>query len=91
MNWKILEVHANGELITHVRYYAEKSGVDTEGYCYLIEPKLVIPYAEVTEEMVTDWVKAQISEQVEARLDEQLSVKSSQKLAPWQKTFTVEV
>jgi len=28
---------------------------------------------------------------VEARLDEQLSVKSTQKLAPWQKTFTVEV
>jgi hypothetical protein len=91
MNWKILEVHADGELITHVRYYAEKNSVDTEGYCYLTEPKLVIPYADVTEEMVIEWVKKEVGEQVEARLDAQLSVKSSQKLAPWQKTFTIEV
>jgi hypothetical protein len=91
MNWKILEIYADGELITHVRYYAEKNSVDTEGYCYLTEPKLVVAYADVTEEMVTEWVKAEIGEQVEARLDAQLGVKSSQKLAPWQKTFTIEV
>lgn len=91
MNWKILEVHADGELITHVRYYAEKNGVDTEGYCYITEPKLAIPYVDVTEEMVIEWVKKEVGQQVEARLDAQLSVKSSHKLAPWQKTFTIKV
>lgn len=91
MNWKILEIHANGELITHVRYYAEKKGVDTEGYCYLIEPKMTIPYSDVTEEMVIGWVQAQIGDQIESRLNEQLSVKYTQKIAPWEKTFTVEV
>ena len=88
---KILEVHADGDLITHVRYYAEKNGVDTEGYCYLVEPRLTIPFSDVTEDMVIGWVQAQIGDQIEARLDQQLSVKSTQKLAPWQKTFTVEV
>ena len=88
---KILEVHADGDLITHVRYYAEKNGVDTEGYCYLVEPKLTIPFSDVTEDMVIGWVQAQIGDQIEARLDQQLSVKSTQKTVPWQKTFTVEV
>ena len=88
---KILEVHADGDLITHVRYHAEKNGVDTEGYCYLVEPKLTIPFGDVTEDMVIGWVQAQIGDQIEARLDQQLSVKSTQKTVPWQKTFTVEV
>ena len=88
---KILEVHADGDLITHVRYYAEKNGVDTEGYCYLVEPKLTIPFSDVTEDMVIGWVQAQIGDQIEARLDQQLSVKSTQKTVPWKKTFTVEV
>lgn len=91
MNWKILEIHADGDLITHVRYHAEKSGIDTEGYCYFTEPKLSIPYQSVTHDMVIDWVKSEIGEQVEARLDAQLGVKSTQKLAPWTKTFTIEV
>jgi len=91
MNWKILEIYADGDLITYVRYYAEKNGIDTEGYCYLIEPKLTIPYSDVTEEMVIGWIQAQIADQVESRLNEQLEVKSTQKIAPWQKTFTVEV
>ena len=80
---KILEVHANDELITHVRYHAEKNGVESEGYCHFSEPKLTVPFAEVTEEMVIGWVEKEIGEQLYARLDAQAQTVKTQKLAPW--------
>ena len=80
---KILEVHASDDLITHVRYFAERNGVETEGYCHFAEPVLKTPYAEVTEEMVIGWVEKEIGEQLYARLDAQAQAKQTQKLAPW--------
>lgn len=80
---KILEVHADNELITHVRYYAEQNGVETEGYCHFLEPVLNTPFAEVNEEMVIGWVEKQIGQQLYARLNEQAETKNTKKLAPW--------
>mgnify|MGYP003343528369 CR=1 FL=1 len=88
---KILEVHADGDLITHVRYYAEKNGVDTEGYCYLVEPKLTISFSDVTEDMVIGWVKDQfgtekvteIEAALQLRIDEQHQPTKATGL-PWQ-------
>lgn len=87
--WKILEIKADGDLITAARYFcAEAKGdntVETEGWWHFAEPKLTIPFAEVTEELVVGWVKDVIGEQVKARLDQQLQTLESQKavVAPW--------
>jgi hypothetical protein len=81
--WKILNIEADNGLITSARYFCEKNGVETEGWWRFAEPKLTVPFAEVTEELVLDWVKAEIGEQVEARLDAQAQHKSKVVVAPW--------
>lgn len=96
--WKILEIKADGDLITAARYFCvEAKGdntVETEGWWYFAEPKLTIPFADVVEEMVIEWVTDAIGAQVKQRLDEQLAYLESQKkvVAPWlPQVFTPEV
>lgn len=87
--WKILEIKADGDLITSARYFCTESKgdnvVETEGWWQFAEPKLTIPFADVTEELVVQWVTDAIGEQVKARLDEQLTALESQAkvVAPW--------
>lgn len=81
--WKILDIQADGDLITGARYFCAKSGVETEGWWKFAEPVLTIPFSEVTEEMVIGWVKNDIGAQVEARLDEQAATVEKTVVAPW--------
>ncbi len=81
--WKILEIQADGDLITGARYFCSKSGVDTEGWWQFAEPVLNIPFADVTEEIVIAWVTRDIGVQVQARLDEQAATASKTVVAPW--------
>ena len=81
--WKILDIQADGDLITGARYFCAKNGVETEGWWNFAEPVLNIPFAEVTEEVVIGWVKNDIGAQVEARLDEQAASVTKTVVAPW--------
>lgn len=81
--WKILEIQAEGDLITGARYFCSKSGVETEGWWKFAEPVLNTPFADVNEEMVISWVTADIGDQVEARLEEQAAVTQRVVVAPW--------
>lgn len=87
--WKILEIQADGDLITGARYFCtEAKGdntVETEGWWKFAEPVLNVPFADVTEEMVIKWVTDDIGAQVKTRLDEQLATMENQKtvVAPW--------
>jgi hypothetical protein len=81
--WKILDIQADGDLITAARYFCAKNGVETEGWWNFAEPVLTTPFAEVTEEMVIGWVKNDIGVQVEARLDEQAALAPRTVVAPW--------
>ena len=96
--WKILEIKADGELITAARYFcAESKGdslAETEGWWQFAEPKLTIPFVEVTEEIVVKWVTDAIGKQVQSRLNEQLEALEKQKtvVAPWlPQVFTPEI
>jgi hypothetical protein len=89
--WKILEIEADADLITGARYFCVKNNVETEGWWRFAEPKLTVPFADVTEEMVIDWVTKDIGAQVEARLDEQ-AVTKPKTVAPWlPQTFTPSI
>ena len=81
--WKILEIQADGDLITGARYFCSKNGVETEGWWKFAEPKLTVPFADVTEDIVIGWVTADIGAQVEARLDEQAAATQRVVVAPW--------
>jgi hypothetical protein len=81
--WKILEIQADGDLITGARYFCAKSGVETEGSWRFAEPVLTTPFADVTEEMVIGWVTRDIGAQVESRLDEQAASAPKTVVAPW--------
>lgn len=93
ITWVILEVSARDGLITHARYKVSavdgKLTVDTEGNWVFQEPKLLVPFADVTEAMVCEWIKAQAVKDgkslIETRLIEQLTaLKIQQKtVAPW--------
>jgi hypothetical protein len=87
--WKILEVFAKNDVITHVKYFVSADQVETEGYWYFDNPIVEIPFADVTEEIIIEWVKADaqkdgkchIITNLEAQL-EQLKIKPIP--APWQ-------
>lgn len=81
--WKILQIEADGDLITGARYFCARNGVETEGWWKFAEPVLNIPFAEVTEEMVISWVTKDIGSQVEARLDQQAATATRTVVAPW--------
>lgn len=72
--WKIEGVQADDGLIISAKYYCRLNGrnasVDTEGTWFFKDPKLVKPIADVTEQMVVDWIKGQID--IEGRLTEQM-------------------
>lgn len=98
MKWEILEIHADGELITHVRYRASEGEVASEGYWYFQTPKLTVPLAQTTEEMVVGWVRQATMKDgqnaVESRIREQIeALKGAKEIhPPWKpKTFTVTV
>lgn len=96
--WKILEIKTDGELITAARYFCKKTKdnlqAETEGWWQFAEPKLTISFADVTEEIVIQWVTDAIGQQVEDRLTEQLDALEKNKtvVAPWMpQVFTPQI
>ena len=92
---KILGIEADGELITQARYFAAATEgdftVETEGNWFIPEPKLTVPFDEVTEDMIVSWID---KTGIEARLAEQLAALKKQKVtvAPWlPQTFTPDL
>lgn len=101
--WKILSIEApDGELITQAKYFASVSEgsltVETEGNWFFQEPTIKVPFAQVTEEMIVEWVKAETTRDgknmVEERLNEQLEALKAQHKTPlpWlPQVFTPEI
>ena len=91
--WKILEISANKEIITHAKYNVSASDednlVETEGNWWFQNPVLNTPFADVTEDMVASWIKKETIKDginlIESRLEEQLiALKSNEfTVAPW--------
>lgn len=90
--WKILGVFAKDGLITSAKYYvslsSEDKTIDTEGYWTFGDPILRVPFADVTEEMICDWIKAEAIQFdqniIESRLTEQLAaLDKTDVLPPW--------
>ncbi len=96
--WKIEGVKESNGLITQAKYHCrvEQKGlwVATEGTWFFKNTRLNVPYADVTEAMVIDWIKSEDSGAIEARLAEQLAniAKDSAMSLPWSpQVFTPEL
>lgn len=99
--WKILDVYADQGAITSAKYFCSvsdgKNTVETEGYWSFPEAKAVIPFEEVTEEMIAKWIEDGSTENgksiIKSRLEEQLkSISAKPVPAPWlPQTFTPEL
>ena len=101
--WKILSIDStDGELITRAKYFATVSDkdlvVETEGFWTFQEPKLNVPFVDVTEDMIVAWIKAETikdgASMIEKRLNEQLDALKKQRVTPlpWApQTFTPDL
>jgi len=91
--WKILDISANGDLITHAKYKVELSYkdqiVETEGNWWFNGTEVKVPFDQVTEEMVASWIEQETMKDgvnlIKSRLEEQLNElnKQSTVIAPW--------
>ena len=103
LNWKILSIKApDGQLITQAHYLVQAIAgdqtVESEGNWSFVEPVLTVPFADVTEQMIVDWIKAETmrdgANMVESRLAEQLAAMKADRETPlpWlPQVFTPEV
>ena len=101
IEWKILDITADGELITSAKYHCQIIGsetVETEGFWYFESPTLATPFDQVTENMVVEWIKAETIRDgknlITSRLQEQLTEIENKKpvVAPWlPQVFTPEI
>lgn len=98
--WKILEVYADAETITSVKYLCSVDDgdniVSTEGYWSF--PKAgTVQFADVTEEMIAKWIEDSSvvdgKNVIKSRLVEQLESLSKKPVpAPWMpQTFTPDL
>lgn len=99
--WKILEITANDEQITHARYKVTASNgdlkVESEGNAYA-DFSFGIKYSEITENNVINIIKNLYTKDginlIESNLEHQLQVLSKQDSTtpPWHvETFKVEI
>ena len=60
--WKILEVFAKDEVITGAKYHVigteDDISVESEGNWYFDCPTAKVPFLEVTEQMIIEWIEA---------------------------------
>ncbi len=89
--WKILGIKADGDLITQARYFVraenKTAAVETEGNWFFREPKMTVPFDQVTEAMIVEWIKAETmadgNNMIEARLAEQMVNVVEDRPLPW--------
>ena len=91
--WTLKEVTAENDLVTHAYYHVTatdgENTVETEGNHYFKGKEAKIPYAEVREQTIINWINDETTiddvSSIKSRLDEQLlELKKDKKVGfPW--------
>ena len=100
--WQITEVQHDNDLITQAKYHViateDDLSVETEGYWTFDNPKMTIPFDQVTEEMIVSWIEKETMRDgdciIKSRLKEQLNSLSRNQFVPppWMpQTFSVKL
>lgn len=99
--WKIIDLQAKDGLITEAKYHVtlneDGKTVETEGNWKFGDPVMTIPFEQISEEIVTGWIKQEAIQYgkniIESRLVEQLeALKTPKVLPPWvPQVFTLDM
>jgi hypothetical protein len=100
--WEISELSGEDEIITHAKYHLTLSDgettVETEGNWHFKNPQKDVPFNEITEEMVVQWIENEAMKDgicvIKSRLEEQLALleKSKSIVPPWKpQVFTPNI
>ena len=91
--WTLKQVTSEGDLITHAYYHVSatdgENTVETEGNYYFTGKEIIVPYAEVREKTILDWINDETTtnevSSIKSRLDEQLLELKKKKTVgfPW--------
>jgi len=91
--WTLKEVTSENDLITHAYYHVSvtdgENTVETEGNHYFKGNEIKVPYAEVREKTILDWINDETTidgiSSIKSRLDAQLlELKKDKKVGfPW--------
>ena len=90
ITWKISEISAENGLITHAKYFVtateDEKKVETEGNWWFQNPEIKVPFEQVTEQMVAQWIEAETMKDgvniITSRLQEQLKYLEKQAVIP---------
>ena len=91
--WTLKQVTSEGDLITHAYYHVSatdgENTVETEGNYYFTGKEIIIPYSEIREKTILDWINDETTtnevSSIKSRLDEQLLELKKEKTIgfPW--------
>jgi hypothetical protein len=102
-DWKILQISADGDLITHAKYHVtaiddQENKVETEGNWWFDGMEISKPFNEVNEADVIEWIEKETTKFgnniIKSRLEEQLASLNGNRIvvAPWlPQTFTPNI
>ena len=90
--WQIIKVFSKNELITGVKYKLIGDNlvniIETEGTYLFVDPILNVPFLEVTEEMVIDWIEKETiingQSHIKSGIEKQFNaLENVEVVAPW--------
>ena len=90
ITWKILEIFAENGLITHAKYFVtafeDDKKVETAGNWWFQNPEIKVPFDQVTEQLVAQWIESETYKDgqnlIITRLVEQLKSLGKQVVIP---------
>jgi len=90
--WQIIKIFSKNDLITSVQYKLSGTNqiniIETEGIYLFNDPVLNIPFLEVTEEMVIDWIEKETivngQSHIKSGIEKQFNeLENVEVVAPW--------
>ena len=90
--WQIIKIFSKNDLITNVQYKLIGDNlvniIETEGAYLFVDPILNVPFLEVTEEMVIDWIEKETivngQSHIKSGIEKQFNdLKNIEVVAPW--------
>ena len=94
MNWKITDITVENDALIAAHYFAslsdDQNTVETQGEWIFLEPRNKVPFNELEERFVVQWIEEEASKDgsniIKSNLEQQLKALNSEKSSlPWVK------